>query len=98
VAVTDTLRGLPVVSDATKKYREIFAYGLLGIAALYFISGLSLLFKSGDDLGGATFSDKAALFGYLFSSPLLVLSLFGAVLLVTAWGENSKNAKAVVTV
>ena len=35
-----------MVSDADKKYREIFAYGLLGVAALYFISGLSLLFRA----------------------------------------------------
>jgi hypothetical protein len=87
-----------VVSDATKKHREIFAYGLLGVAALYFISGLSLLFKSGDDLGGAGFTDKAALFGYLFTHPMLVIALFGAVALVTGWGENSKNAKTVVMV
>jgi len=87
-----------VVSDATKKHREIFAYGLLGVAALYFISGLSLLFKSGDDLAGAGFTDKAALFGYLFTHPMLVIALFGAVALVTGWGENSKNAKTVVMV
>ena len=85
-----------MVSDATKKYREIFAYGLLGVAALYFIGGLSLLFKSGDDLGGAGFADKSALFGYVFTHPLLVISLFGAVALATAWEDNSKNAKTIV--
>ena len=87
-----------MVSDATKKYREIFAYGLLGVAALYFISGLSLLFKSGDDLGDAGFADKSALFGYIFSHPLLVISLFGAVALATAWEDNSKNAKTIVLI
>ena len=87
-----------MVSDATKKYREIFAYGLLGVAALYFIGGLSLLFKSGDDLGGAGFADKSALFGYVFTHPLLVISLFGAVALATAWEDNSKNAKTIVLV
>jgi hypothetical protein len=85
-----------VVTEATKKYREILAYGLLGVAVLYFISGLSLIFKSGDDLGGAGFADKAALFGYVFAHPLLVIALFGAVALVTGFGENSKNAKTVV--
>jgi hypothetical protein len=87
-----------VVSDAIKKNREVFAYGLLGVAALYFISGLSLLFKSGDDLGGAGFADKAALFGYVFTHPLSVLALFGAVALVTGWSENSNNAKTIVLV
>ncbi len=86
-----------MVTDTTRKHREIFAYGLLGVAGLYVISGLALLFKSGDDLRGASFSDKAALFGYLFSNPLLLVSLVGAVILVTAWGEKSPNAKTVVT-
>ena len=82
-----------MVSDATKKYREIFAYGLLGVAALYFISGLSLLFKSGDDLGGAGFADKSALFGYIFTHPLLVISLFGAVALATAWRTTARTPR-----
>jgi hypothetical protein len=90
-----------VVTEAAKKHREIFAFGLLGVAALYFISGLSLILKSGDDIAGpglgVGFTDKAALFGYVFSHPILVFSLLGAVLLVTGFGENSTNAKAVVT-
>ncbi|MEP6666266.1 MAG: hypothetical protein ABJA81_07460 [Nocardioidaceae bacterium] len=84
-----------MVIDATKKYREIFAYGLLGVAALYFISGLSLLFKSEDD-SGLPFSGRAAAFGYLFAHPLLVFALVAAVALVSGFGEASKNAKAVV--
>ena len=85
-----------MVSEAIKKQREIFAYGLLGVAALYLIGGLSLLFKSGDDLGGAGFAEKGAYFGYVFTHPLLVLSIVAAVALVTAFGEASKNAKVVV--
>ncbi len=85
-----------MVIEATKRHREMFAFGLLGVAALYFLSALSLLFKSGDDLGGAGFADKASLFGYVFTHPVLVIALFGAVALVTGFGENSKNARSVV--
>ena len=85
-----------MITDATKKFREIFAYALLGVAALYFISGLSLLFKSADDFGGAGFADRAATVGYLFTHPILVVSLAAAVALVTGFSEASKNAKVVV--
>lgn len=85
-----------MVIDATKKHREVFAYGLLGVAALYLISALSLLFKSGSDLGGAGFADKASLFGHVFTHSILVISLFAAVALVTGFGENSRNARTVV--
>ncbi len=90
-----------MVTDATKKFREIFAYGLLGVAALYVISGLSLLFKSQDSVGLA-FTGRAAAFGYLFDDPILVISLVVAVALVAGSGggevgrEASKNARAVV--
>lgn len=84
-----------MVTEATKKYREVFAYGLLGVAALYFISGLSLLFKSEED-SGLAFTGRAGAFGYLFAHPLLVIALVGAVALVSGFGEASKNAKAVV--
>jgi len=85
-----------VVTEATKKFREIFAYALLGVAALYFISGLSLLFKSEEDFGGAGFSERAAIVGYLFTHPLVVISLALAVAMVAGFGEASKNAKVVV--
>ena len=85
-----------MITDATKKFREIFAYALLGVAALYFISGLSLLFKSEEDFGGAAFADRAATVGYLFTHPILVVSLAVAVALVAGFSEASKNAKVVV--
>src|SRR5680860_684050 len=91
-------RGLSVVTEATKKSREIFAYALLGVVALYLISGLSLLFKSEEDFRGAAFADRAAVVGYLFSHPIVVFSLVAAVALVVAFGAASKNAKIVVLV
>jgi len=90
-------RGLSVVTEATKKFREIFAYALLGVAALYLISGLSLLFKSEEDFGVA-FAERAAAVGYVFAHPVLVLSLVIAVALVVGFGQASKNAKIVVLV
>jgi hypothetical protein len=84
-----------VVTDALKKYREIFAYGLLAVAALYLISGLSLLFKSENGLG-VDFSAKAAAFGYVFAHPILVLSVVGAVALAVGFGEVTRNARIIV--
>lgn len=86
-----------MVTAATKKYRDIFAYGLLAVAALYLISGLSLLFKSKEDIG-LGFTGKAAVFGYLFAHPVLVFSLIAAVSLSVGFGEASKNARTVVLI
>lgn len=86
-----------MVTEAIKKFRDIFAYGLLAVAALYLISALSLLFKSEDDVG-LGFSGKAAVFGYLFAHPLLVFSLIAAVALAVGFGEASKNARIVILV
>lgn len=86
-----------MINDATKKYRELMGFGLLAAAALGLISALSLLFKSGDDLGsGVGFSEKSAAFGYLFESWLVVLALVGAVVLVTRLGDLSASARIVV--
>lgn len=85
------------MTDAVKKYREPIAYGLLGVAALYLLSGLSLLFKSSDDFG-LDFSGRASAVGYVFSHPVLVISLAVAVALVVAFGEPSRSARTVVTI
>jgi hypothetical protein len=84
-----------VLTDAVKKLRDVLAFALLGVAALYLISGLSLLFKSESDAGGP-FSERAGWFGYLFTHPILVVSLVVAVLLVVGFGEVSRHAKVVV--
>lgn len=84
-----------MVIDAVKKHREPFAYGLLAVAALYFVAGLSMLFKSSDQLGGAGFATRAAAYGYLFDHPLLIAGLVLAVLFV-ALGEPTHNARTVV--
>ncbi len=84
-----------MVTEATKKFRDIFSYGLLVVAALYLLSGLSLLFKSEDEVG--PFTERAALFGHVFASPVLVLSLLGAVALAVGFGSQSLNARLIVT-
>ena len=83
--------------EATKKFRDIFAYGFLVVAALYLISGLSLLSKSGEGIG-PDFSTRAALFGHLFAHPVLVFSLVAAVTLAVGFGEASRSARTVVLV
>jgi hypothetical protein len=88
---------LPVLTDALKKSRDVFAYALLAVAALYVISGLSLLLKSPNEIG-LDFSGKAAAFGYLFAHPALIFSLVAAVALVVGFGEASKSARVVVLI
>ena len=83
--------------EATKKFRDIFAYGFLLVAALYLISGLALLSKSGEGIG-PDFSTRAALFGHLFAHPVLVFSLVAAVTLAGGFGEPSRSARTVVLV
>jgi hypothetical protein len=83
--------------EATKKFRDIFAYGFLVVAGLYLISGVSLLSKSGDGIG-PEFSTRAALFGHLFAHPVLVFSLVAAVTLAVGFGEASRSARTVVLV
>lgn len=86
-----------MVTESLKKSRDILAYGLLAVAALYLISALSLLFKSEDDVG-LDFSGKAAVFGHLFAHPLLVFSLIAALALAVGLGGASKNARTVALI
>ncbi|MDP9318503.1 MAG: hypothetical protein M3O94_05400, partial [Actinomycetota bacterium] len=82
-----------MVTDETRKYRDLISYALLGVGALYFIGALSLLFKS---TGGAGFATKSAFVGTYFEAPVPVVCLVVAVLLVTRFGELSTNARIVV--
>jgi hypothetical protein len=86
-----------VLTEATRKYRDILAFGLLGVAALVLLSGLSLLFKDSDDLAGAGFAEKALVFGSVFSSLFILAPLVLSIVLVAA-GEATRNAKVVVLV
>jgi hypothetical protein len=84
----------PMVTDVIKRLRDVFAFALLAVAASYLVSALSLLFSSSQI--GEPFSYRAGLFGYLFTVPILLLSLVGAVLLAAGFGEPSRRAKVVV--
>jgi hypothetical protein len=84
-----------VLIDTTKKYRDVFAFGLLAVAALYLIGGLSMLFKSADQLNGASFSTRASAYGYLFDHPLLIVALVGAIALAVGFGEPSHSSRTV---
>lgn len=91
-----------MVIDALRKLREIFAFGLLAVAALYLVSGLSLLLKSERDVmldfgGGLDFAGKSAAFGYLFASPVLIFCVVAAVALV-AFGTPTKHARIVAPI
>jgi hypothetical protein len=83
-----------MVTDVVKRLRDVFAFALLGVAALYLLSALVLVFKSSQI--GEPFSYRAGLYEYLFTVPILLLSLVGAVLLCAAFGEPSRRARIVV--
>jgi lysylphosphatidylglycerol synthetase-like protein (DUF2156 family) len=82
-----------MVTDVVKRLRDVFAFALLGVAALYLLSALVLIFKSSQI--GEPFSYRAGLYEYLFTVPILLLSLVGAVLLAAAFGEPSRRARVV---
>ncbi|MBA2560534.1 MAG: hypothetical protein H0V07_11745, partial [Propionibacteriales bacterium] len=84
-----------MVADAVKKRRDVLAFGLLGVASLYLVSGMVLVFSAGVDSVGS-YAARASAFGYLFSHPVLVSCLVAAVGLVVGFGEVSRKARAVV--
>jgi hypothetical protein len=83
-----------MVTDVVKRLRDVLAFALLGVAALYLLSALVLIFKSSQI--GEPFSYRAGLYEYLFTVPILLLALVGAVLLAAAFSEPSRYARAVV--
>jgi hypothetical protein len=86
-----------VFTDALKKSRDVFAYALLAVAALYVISGLTLLLNATNEMG-LNFAGRAALSGALFAHLVLISSLVAAIALVCGFGEHSKNARVVVLI
>lgn len=84
-----------MVGDTVKKYRDLLSVGLLAVASLYVISGISLLSKSRED-SFLDFSGRAAQTSYLFTHPFVVVSLAVAVALAVGFGEASANARGVV--
>lgn len=88
-----------MVTDATRRYRDPVAYGLLAVAALHFVGALVALFTSGNGSDGSLgFADKAALNGDLFYALVPILALVLAALLVTRLGEARPSARIVVLV
>lgn len=85
-------------SDASRRYRDLIAIGLLVVAALYLVAALTALFTIGDGYpdGALEFADRAGLSSGLFAAPLPIASLVVATLLVTRFGEPSSNSRIVV--
>ncbi len=83
-----------MVTEATKKIREIVAFGLLGVVAVLVVNYFALLFKSEPGpLGKETFSTMSALEQGRFVSPVLVGLVVLAVVLVTHLGDVTKAAR-----
>ncbi len=87
-----------MATDATRRYRDVIAYGLVAVAAVYFVGALAALFRSGNGVGSLGFADKAAFSSGLFYALVPVLSLVVAALLVTRLGEVGPSARIVVLV
>jgi hypothetical protein len=89
-----TLKEIEVVTEATKKIREIVAFGLLGVVAVLVVNYFALLFKSEPGpLGKETFSTMSALEQGRFVDPVLVGLVVLAVVLVTHLGDVTKSAR-----
>jgi hypothetical protein len=89
-----TLKEIEVVTEATKKIREIVAFGLLGVVAVLVVNYFALLFKSETGpLGKETFSTMSALEQGSFVNPVLVGLVVLAVVLVTHLGDVTKAAR-----
>ncbi|HLR84707.1 MAG TPA: hypothetical protein VK059_07130, partial [Nocardioidaceae bacterium] len=82
-----------MVTESTKKLRELLAFVLLGVVAALVLVSLSLLFK---DFGpGFEFSMKSALVQGDLVNPVYVLLLVAAVIMVTHLGEPTAQARVV---
>ena len=82
-----------MVTESTKKLRELLAFVLLGVVAALILVSLSLLFK---DFGpGVEFSLKSALVQGDLVNPVYVLLLVAAVVMVTHLGEPTPQARTI---
>jgi hypothetical protein len=83
-----------LVTEATKKIREILAFGLLGVAAVLVVNSFALLFKTEQGpFGKGSFSTMSALEMSRFVSPVLVGMVVLAVIVVTHLGGVTDNAR-----
>lgn len=87
-----------MVTDATRKYRDIIAIGLVAVAAVYFVAALSMLFTVGNGYadGALDFTDKAALTSDSFPSLIPMAALVVAALLVTRYGDVGPVSRLVI--
>lgn len=82
-----------MVTESTKKLRELLAFVLLGVVTALVLVSLSLLFK---DFGpGVEFSLKSALVQGDLVNPIYVVLLVAAVVLVTHLGEPTPQARTI---
>ena len=86
-----------MVTESTKKLRELLAFVLLGVVTALVLVSLSLLFKDmGGPMGGEVdFSMKAALIQGDIVNPVYVVLLVTAVVLVTHLGEPTAQARTI---
>jgi hypothetical protein len=83
-----------LVTEATKKIREILAFGLLGVTAVLVVNSFALLFKTEQGpFGKGSFSTMSALEMSRFVSPVLVGMVVLAVIVVTHLGGVTDNAR-----
>jgi hypothetical protein len=88
------VKEIELVTEATKKIREILAFGLLGVAAVLVVTYFFLLFKTEQGpFGKGTFSTMSALEMSRFVSPVLVGLIVLAVVLVTHLGDVTNSAR-----
>lgn len=81
-----------MIGHATRHIREVLAWGLLAAVGVILVCAFALLLKD-----GASFSDKSAVFGYLWVHPVQVGLVVLAVALV-GYADPSRRARLVAMV
>ena len=86
-----------MVNDETKKYREPMAYALLRHRRALACSPPSACCSRAATTSGLGFAREGRrLYGTYFTAPVPILALVGAVVLVTRYGEPTRNARTIV--
>ena len=84
-----------MVIDATKKYREVFAFLLLGIVSVLLLTHLVSMLSASGFREGLPFSDRALIEQAAFVDPVYVILIVAAVIITTHLGEPSRHARAI---
>jgi hypothetical protein len=85
-----------VVIDATKKYRETFAFVVLGVVGVIVLTHFVSMLSTSGARENLSFATRARVEQSTFVDPVLVILVIAAVVVTTHLGEPAKRARVVV--